>query len=305
MSYELVDLLKPLNTDLEALEKQLLVLADGLREPLKGYFLRSVQGGKRIRPVLVFLLGRSLNVFWEDILDLALSIELLHCATLLHDDVIDESLERRNRLQIGASSKKLAILIGDYLLSRSIDVLVGDTDPMIINVYVEALGTICEGEIYQYRGSKIPELTEYYRIIEMKTGKLFEASCHMVGILAGLSDEEVNDLCEFGREFGYIYQIRDDIDDILGNSFKEIAQNGYYNMPLILYRDEYIDEILPLRNDILDKIKKSNAYKDTLSRLEEHRGLAINCIKKYIGQQELNILKDLLDWLIRVKQIHN
>jgi octaprenyl-diphosphate synthase len=174
------------------------------------------RGGKRMRPILILLMAKNYGDVSKTTLHSAVGLELLHTASLVHDDVVDESEERRGQASVNATyDNKVAVLVGDYLLSTAL-LHVAYTDNATIIQNLADLGrTLARGEILQLSNIKNTEINEdvYYDVIKMKTAALFE-SCASIGAMsAGASPEEVEKSRLFGQNLGIIFQIRDDIFD--------------------------------------------------------------------------------------------
>lgn len=174
------------------------------------------RGGKRMRPILILLMAKNYGDVSKTTLHSAVGLELLHTASLVHDDVVDESEERRGQASVNATyDNKVAVLVGDYLLSTAL-LHVAYTDNATIIQNLADLGRIlARGEILQLSNIKNTEINEdvYYDVIKMKTAALFE-SCASIGAMsAGASPEEVEKSRLFGQNLGIIFQIRDDIFD--------------------------------------------------------------------------------------------
>ena len=184
------------------------------------------RAGKRMRPILILLMARNYGSVTDVTQHAAVGLELLHTASLVHDDVVDESRERRGQESVNALyDNKVAVLVGDYILSTAL-LNVSYTHSEKIVRYLAELGrTLSDGEILQLSSIDNEEISEetYYNIIKNKTAALFEA-CSAIGALsAGASDEEVERAKLFGRQLGIIFQIRDDIFDYY-NDGKEIGK---------------------------------------------------------------------------------
>jgi octaprenyl-diphosphate synthase len=184
------------------------------------------RAGKRMRPILILLMARNYGSVTDVTQHAAVGLELLHTASLVHDDVVDESRERRGQESVNALyDNKVAVLVGDYILSTAL-LNVSYTHSEKIVRYLAELGrTLSDGEILQLSSIDNEEISEetYYNIIKNKTAALFEA-CSAIGALsAGASDEEVERAKLFGRQLGIIFQIRDDIFDYY-NDEKEIGK---------------------------------------------------------------------------------
>lgn len=202
-------------------------------------------GGKRLRPALVILTARALGASelqMTQAIELAAIVEFIHTATLLHDDVVDESNMRRGRLTANAEyGNSAAVLVGDFLYSRSFQMMVKIGLMDVMDVLSEATNTIAEGEVLQLLNCKDPEVTEarYMQVIDFKTAKLFEASCRLAGIVTSQNQDTISALGRFGAEVGSAFQLIDDVLDYAGES-AELGKNvgddlreGKPTLPLI------------------------------------------------------------------------
>ena len=174
------------------------------------------RGGKRMRPILIMLMARNYGSISMVTQHAAVGLELLHTASLVHDDVVDESAERRGQASVNASfNNKVAVLVGDYILSTAL-LHVSYTGNQLIVEYLAELGrTLAAGEILQLSNIQNQVISEevYYQVIQQKTAALFEACAAIGALSAGAEAEEVRKAGEFGRNLGIIFQIRDDIFD--------------------------------------------------------------------------------------------
>ena len=213
---------KDLN-DFVALFNASLTHTDGLLGSAHSHIRQ--RGGKRMRPMLMMLTARNYGQVSDVTQNAAMGLELLHTASLVHDDVVDESSERRGQASVNASyDNKVAVLVGDYLLSTALLRVSLTDNQRIIQLLAELGRTLAAGEILQLSNIQNQEISEnvYYQIINNKTAALFEA-CSKIGALsAGASDEEVVDAAKFGQNIGMIFQIRDDIFDYFDS--KEIGK---------------------------------------------------------------------------------
>ena len=183
------------------------------------------RGGKRMRPILILLMARNYGRISSITQHSAVGLELLHTASLVHDDVVDESAERRGQASVNATyNNKVAVLVGDYILSTAL-LHVAYTGHRQIVEYLAELGrTLAAGEILQLSNIQNQEISEdvYYQVIKQKTAALFEACAALGALSAGASDESVKKAGEFGKNLGIIFQIRDDIFDYYDS--KEIGK---------------------------------------------------------------------------------
>lgn len=183
------------------------------------------RGGKRMRPILILLIAKAFGKVTYVAQHAAIGLELLHTASLVHDDVVDESGERRGQASVNASfNNKVAVLVGDYILSTALlNISFTKSDDMVKEL-AELGRTLSNGEILQLTNISNKEISEaiYYQVIEQKTAALFE-SCAVIGAKAGgATSEVVEEARRFGRNIGVIFQIRDDIFDYYDS--KEIGK---------------------------------------------------------------------------------
>lgn len=211
--------------------------------PLLGMALEHLKKrtGKRMRPVLVLLCARLTGRVNDAVLNAAAALELLHTASLVHDDVVDESDTRRGQLSVNAlSGNKVAVLVGDYLLSVALQLAAKTQNTEVVGVVAQLGQTLADGELLQLANTKKQELSEasYYEVIRKKTASLFSACAQVGAILAGGSGEEVERMRRFGQLVGMCFQLRDDIFDFdnkadtgkpAGNDMKE----GKLTLPVI------------------------------------------------------------------------
>jgi octaprenyl-diphosphate synthase len=201
-------------------------------------------GGKRLRPMLVLLAARACGYRGSHHVTLAAIIEFIHTATLLHDDVVDESQLRRGQESAHAVwGNAASVLVGDFLYSRSFQMMVTVDSMRVMEVLSNATNMIAEGEVEQLLNMHDPEVTEqaYFSVIEKKTAKLFEAACQLGAVLARQSEHEES-LATFGRELGAAFQVADDVLDYtasaetLGKNVGDDLAEGKPTLPLILTR---------------------------------------------------------------------
>lgn len=174
------------------------------------------RAGKRMRPMLILLMAKHFGGITDATQYAAVGLELLHTASLVHDDVVDDSAERRGQSSVNAEyNNKVAVLVGDYILSTAL-LNVALTDNQIIVKRLAELGrTLASGEILQLSNIQNTEISEdvYYDVIIQKTAALFEACCTIGALSAGGSDEDIEKASFFGRNLGIMFQIKDDIFD--------------------------------------------------------------------------------------------
>lgn len=204
-------------------------------------------GGKRIRPRLVLLFCEALGFEGPERFELAATVEFIHTATLLHDDVVDESDLRRGRPTANARFGNAAsVLVGDFLYSRAFQMMVSVNRMRVLDVLADATNVIAEGEVLQLMNMHDPDLSveDYLQVIRYKTAKLFEASARLGAVLAG-ADPATEEACAgYGRALGTAFQLVDDLLDYEGNS-SELGKNvgddlreGKPTLPLLLAMEQ-------------------------------------------------------------------
>lgn len=183
------------------------------------------RGGKRMRPILMLLIAKSYGGVTRVTQNAAIGLELLHTASLVHDDVVDESEERRGQASVNANyNNKTAVLVGDFILSTALLHVSYTNDQRIVENLAKLGRMLASGELLQLWNISNEEISEeiYYEVIKQKTAVLFE-SCAAIGALsAGASDAEVERVSQFGQNLGIMFQIRDDIFDYYDS--KEIGK---------------------------------------------------------------------------------
>jgi len=200
-------------------------------------------GGKRLRPALVMLAAELCGYDGPRRVQIAAALELLHTATLLHDDVVDLADTRRGQAAARAIwGNRRAVLVGDFFYSRSSSMIVEDGDIDILQIFSDAIGLMAEGELMQLEKSFDPDVTEahYYSVIDRKSASLIAASADSGAVLGGVTRAERRRVAEFGRELGLAFQLRDDALDysagaeVLGKSPYTDLREGKVTLPLLL-----------------------------------------------------------------------
>ena len=188
-----------------------------------------LSGGKRFRPLLLILCCRLAGYQGDRYIPLACTVEFLHTATLLHDDVVDKADIRRGKASANSIwGNQASVLIGDFLLARSLSLLVADSDPRVLRLFCHTTEMMAEGEVMQLLQTCDPSVTEedYLRVAEKKTASLISASCQVGAILGGLSHREEEALATYGMNLGVAFQIVDDALDYVSTSRKFGKERG-------------------------------------------------------------------------------
>src|SRR5438876_1742353 len=184
-------------------------------------------GGKRIRPRLVLLFAGALGFQGPERFELAAIVEFIHTATLLHDDVVDESSLRRGRQTANALFGNAAsVLVGDFLYSRAFQMMVSINRMRVLEVLADATNVIAEGEVLQLMNMHDPDLAvdDYLRVIRYKTAKLFEASARLGAVISAASHDIEEACADYGRSLGTAFQLVDDLLDYQGET-QELGKN--------------------------------------------------------------------------------
>jgi octaprenyl-diphosphate synthase len=223
------------------------VIADRLSSgvPLVGQVAQYIisAGGKRLRPVILLLTCGALNYQEAHKYSMAAVVEFIHTATLLHDDVVDESTLRRGRPTANENfGNPASVLVGDFLYSRAFQMMVDAGSMRIMQVLADATNVIAEGEVLQLMNMHDASLDEeaYLRVIRSKTAKLFEASSRLAAILAKTSPELEEACAEYGQALGTAFQVIDDVLDYegdaaeMGKNLGDDLREGKATLPLIL-----------------------------------------------------------------------
>lgn len=221
-----------------------------LKEVLR-YLIQS--GGKRLRPILTLLSGSMLGANHEQIVTLAAGIEMLHTATLVHDDLIDGALFRRRIPTLNSHwSPAATVLSGDYLFARAAGLVARSDSLPAMRLFAETLAKIVNGEVSQYFSRGLHQATtgrvEYYRRIEAKTAALFRASAMVAGLVSPVAEEIAAAVGRYGYEIGMAFQIVDDVLDfdgdpaVVGKPVGSDLHQGIVTLPVIYYREMRPDD---------------------------------------------------------------
>lgn len=266
---------QPIESELEdfvQLFNESLSHTDGLLQQVLEHIRK--RAGKRMRPMLILLMAKNFGRVTDATLHAAVGLELLHTASLVHDDVVDESKQRRGQLSVNAEyDNKVAVLVGDYILSTAL-LYVSRTHSEIVVRYLSELGrTLSNGEILQLTNIRNESISEeaYYKVIEQKTAALFEACASIGALSAGAREADIQQAKAFGRNLGMIFQIRDDIFDYYDNS--EIGKptgndmaEGKLTLPVIYALATTRDEAMTA---LARKVKAGDVTREEIERLVE------------------------------------
>jgi octaprenyl-diphosphate synthase len=237
------ELLQPINADMQAVDQVIRDCLDSevvLIRTIGDYIIGS--GGKRIRPALALLSAKAFGYQGGQHLKMAAVIEFIHTATLLHDDVVDESSLRRGRSTANEMFGNAAsVLVGDYLYSRAFEMMVEVNSMAVMQIMSQATKVISEGEVLQLMNVNDPDVTQekYLQVVRFKTAKLFEAAARTGAILADVSPALQDAAAAYGRHMGTAFQLIDDLLDYsgdpqtLGKTVGDDLREGKPTLPLL------------------------------------------------------------------------
>lgn len=250
-------------------------------------------GGKRLRPILVILSSRFGEIEEEKIYNIAAGVEIIHMSTLIHDDIIDEAdLRRGKKTAQKKYGKKMAVFIGDYLISRTLDIFEENLSKKSRQKLNKVVSLICEGEIKQFQNKNNLEISvlDYFRRIRKKTALLFGLSMYLGAYESGIRGKDFHHIYNFALEMGMAFQIEDDLLDFTGDknlTGKNIGQDletGIYTLPVVLLLNDEkynkkIKRLLKVKNKNLDK-RKILALINKANTIEKSREVAEKFVKK-------------------------
>ena len=275
-------------------------------------------GGKRLRPRLVLLTGNMLGADPERLITLAAAIEMLHTATLVHDDLIDGSLMRRGNATINASWTPAAtVLTGDFVFARAAKLAAQTGSLTVMEEFAETLAILVNGELTQMFDSRgLANRENYYERIYAKTGSLFELATHGAAIISPIDAETIEKARIFGRELGTAFQIVDDILDFTGEQAavgKPVGSDllqGLITLPALYYieenpKDENVKALLNghYHNEekmaiLVEAIRNSDAIKKSLAEAKEYAARALEALPNHTVGEEYAALEDLAKYVI-------
>lgn len=308
---ELTDFVELFNRSLSHTDGMLSQALDHIRQ----------RAGKRMRPMLILLMAKSVGRVSDVTLHAAVGLELLHTASLVHDDVVDESGERRGQQSVNQLyDNKVAVLVGDYILSTALLHISYTHNETIVRYLAELGRTLSNGEILQLSNIHARDISEesYYQVIRQKTAALFEACCAIGTLSGGAPEEEIENAKMFGRNLGMIFQIRDDIFDYydqsrIGKPTGNDMAEGKLTLPAIYALNSTHDEKMLA---IAYKVKNGSVSKEEIARLvaftKEHGGIeyaerrmwemhaeALTFIEREVEDEDLkSSLRAYLDFVI-------
>jgi geranylgeranyl pyrophosphate synthase len=306
----------PVADDIDRVGQGLVDLATG-HDPMLGGALRHVfsSRGKQLRPALVMLSGKLGSYDRDRLVTLAMALELVHTASLVHDDTVDEALTRRGLETLNALwSPKVAVLVGDFLFAQAAELAARLGTTRVMTLLAETVMAMTSGELRQQASSSALLIDEgdYFLRISGKTAALFRACCEGAGLVSGQPEERIEALATFGTNLGIAFQIADDVLDVtgdeetLGKPAGSDLRQGTVTLPVILWAEsvnvrELGAELQDGRRleDVIAEIRASDAPRRALTRAAEYAVAARNSLTLFPDSEAKDILIDLTREVVR------
>ncbi|MFC2125906.1 polyprenyl synthetase family protein [Bacteroidota bacterium] len=320
MPLKLKDIQAPIASEMAAFEKKFQKAMRSkvmLLDKIMNYIVR--RKGKQMRPMFVFLSSGVAGQITETSYRGASLIELLHTATLVHDDVVDDSHYRRGFFSINALWKnKIAVLVGDYLLSRGLLLSIEHQDYDLLRIVSDAVKEMSEGELLQMEKARNLDITEevYYEIIRQKTASLIASCCAVGACAGGASEEDIKKMKEFGESVGMAFQIKDDLfdygSDEIGKPVGIDIRERKLTLPLIyaLQNASWMEKKKIIRwvknesqkqkklNQIVDFVKEANGIEYAEKVMNEYLDKALFLLDDFKDSEYKTSLNDLVHFTI-------
>ena len=307
----------PIKNEMDEFKKRLkssISSSNKIIDTVVNYILK--RKGKQIRPVFVFLTAGLNGKITDATYRAAILIEILHTATLIHDDVVDDSNYRRGFFSVNALWKsKYSVLIGDYLLSRGLELSVDNDDFKFLGVLSNAVKKMSEGEITQLKKSKSLDIDEetYFKIISDKTASLFSSCCKMGAISTNSKAKNIDLMSEFGLLVGKAFQIRDDLFGYLSYDTGKPSLNDFKQAKITLPLIHSLSKVNSIKQkEIISNLKKFKSIDKVISFVKENGGIdysekimcnlidsSYNILNQFPESKYKNSLQNLLDYTIR------
>ncbi|MFS0781381.1 heptaprenyl diphosphate synthase component II [Bacillus sp. 1P06AnD] len=306
-----------LNGDLQTIEKELansIQASDPLLQEASLHLLQA--GGKRIRPIFVLVAAKFGQYDIHVVKKVAMALELIHMASLVHDDVIDESLMRRGAPTVQAKwNNRVAMYTGDYIFARSLELMTEVKNPEAHKLLSNTIVEVCLGEIEQIRDKYIFDQTvsNYFRRIKRKTALLIATSCQLGGIVSGVEESMHKTLFKFGYNVGMSYQIMDDILDftasekVLGKPAGSDLKQGNITMPVLfaMQHEQLREKIVTVHEgisdgemkEIIEDIKASGAIEQSIDISDRFLQKAFDELKKLPNVRARKNMQDIAKFI--------
>ncbi|MEM6822385.1 MAG: polyprenyl synthetase family protein [Verrucomicrobiota bacterium] len=313
--FEIQSYFRTVESDLERVDKRIAQQIQAFDPRISGYVEYAIQNsGKRIRPSLVLLSSKATGGCKESHIDLAVILEIVHLATLVHDDILDNASLRRGKPTMKAKwGSEISVLLGDCLFAHALKLCTRFEDLKIARVIAEASNEVCTGEIIQTQRRfdlKI-SVEDYLRAIQMKTGALFRVSTELPAYLNGMRDEDLKAFSDFGNYLGTAYQIYDDCLDLvgveqeIGKTLGTDLQKGKLTLPVLhLLRQlssedlERVSESLlkgdeQERETLVQQVRESGGYAYAVRKARELLDQADASLKSVDAEKEVEMLRKI------------
>jgi octaprenyl-diphosphate synthase len=312
-------IVEPLEPFLQAVMQRLIEQVNGFDPQIVPYAQYALSGsGKHLRPTLVALAANAVGKAGDAHVNAAVIIEMVHLATLVHDDVMDEAEIRRGRLTLAANwGNEIAVLFGDCLFAQALKLAASFPTPEVCRAVAMATNTVCSGEILQTQHRRKFQVSrhEYFRVIEMKTAELFTLSCDLAGLLGETTAEHRTALRHFGAAFGTAYQVYDDCVDLFGSeaaagkSLGTDLAKGKLTWPVLLAWEranaadrahlenlvkDWQPENFPAVNELLEKYETFEPTREVVARFLDQASRALRSLPESSGRAGLSNLSDFL-----------
>ena|SRR5579859_5685597 len=310
---------EPLEPFLQAVTQRLIEQVNEFDPQIVPYAQYALNGsGKHLRPTLVALAANAIGKTGDAHVNVAVIIEMVHLATLVHDDVMDEAEIRRGQLTLAANwGNEIAVLFGDCLFAQALKLAASFPTPEVCRAVAMATNTVCSGEILQTQHRRKFQLSrhEYFRVIEMKTAELFTLSCDLAGLLSEATTEHRAALRHFGAAFGTAYQVYDDCVDLFGSestagkSLGTDLAKGKLTWPVLLAWERAIPadrlhlenlvkgwqpENFAAVNELLDKYEVFEPTREVIAGFLDQARRALRGLPESSGRMGLSDLADFL-----------
>jgi geranylgeranyl pyrophosphate synthase len=314
-----VTFLSPVQEEIKLVEERMRTQADNSHSDLRAALEHLLAaGGKRIRPTVSLLVGNMLGAPLEKLITLGAAVELLHTATLVHDDLIDGSLLRRGMATLNARwSPPATVLTGDFLFARAA-IAAAETDHLpLMKLFSETLATIVNGELTQMFTSRgLISRDNYYKRIYAKTASLFEMTSRAAAMVSPVDETVIESMRDFGYQIGMAFQIVDDILDFngeqaaVGKPLGSDLINGLVTLPAIYYAEAYPTDadILSLPNGgwtqtenmtrLVENIRASDSSKKAMQEAEQHVDRALAALHSMKHCAERDALENLAKYIV-------
>jgi len=310
----------PVDAELQELQRRLLEVGSG-GHPTFAAAVQHLFGspGKLLRPTLVFLSARFGPARdGEVVLNLAQSLELVHTASLVHDDIVDEAELRRNIPTVNATwDDDVALIVGDYLFAKAYALAAVLPKPEVIAIVAQTVFALCDGELNEVTATRaLPSESSYMERIELKTASLYAACCQGAALLADAEPDDVAALGAYGTSLGLAFQITDDVLDVAGDETdfgktvgRDLAE-GMPTLPMIYAVDETEDQMLAARivapgkspgevRELLRVIRESGGVERARAKALSFHDDAVAALAALPDRPERDALREIADFVVR------